>query len=137
MKNKSGEPGGNEDTPKADRVGGGRRTAGRGGTGEGQGRCETACSLRSHLFLPSGRCSSFSAENDCVEGLMKARCVRLHWKQGCLLVRRGVPGSRGHSGCSDQPDLAGNFSLQEVRQSILPTRLCSNKSEFSGIPGAL
>lgn len=34
MKNKSGGPGGNEDTPKADRVGAGHRMAGRGGTGE-------------------------------------------------------------------------------------------------------
>lgn len=34
MKNKSGGPGGNEDTPKADRVGGGRGMVGRGGTGE-------------------------------------------------------------------------------------------------------
>ena len=88
MKNKSGGPGGDEDTPKADRVGGGHGMVGR----EEQGRCETACSLRSHLFLPSGRCSSFSAENDCVEGLKKARCLQPHWKQGCLLVRHGVPG---------------------------------------------
>lgn len=86
---------GNEDTPKADRVGGGRRTAGRGGTGE-VWRQPVACALIFSSLLVA--CSSFSAENDCVGGPDKGRCVRLHWKQGCLLVRRGVPGSRGHSG---------------------------------------